>query len=95
MVDQIYEEARRAGALGGKLLGAGGGGFMLFLVPPEFQHRVQEKLRDLICVPFQLDSGGSQIIFYSPEQDYAELDRARSHSQPKPFKEHFAAAENK
>ena len=92
-LDQIYEEARRAGATGGKLLGAGGGGFMLFHVPPQFQDRVQEKLRDLIWVPFQLDSGGSQIIFYSPEQDYAELDQARSQRPPKPFQERFAAGE--
>jgi D-glycero-alpha-D-manno-heptose-7-phosphate kinase len=78
-LDSIYEEAKRAGAKGGKLLGAGGGGFMLLHVPSERQTQVREKLADLIWVPFQLDSGGSQIIFYSPEQDYAELDLARSH----------------
>jgi len=67
-VDQIYEAARRAGALGGKLLGAGGGGFMLFFVPPENQARVKDALRDLLYVPFDLESSGSQIIFYEPDE---------------------------
>jgi D-glycero-alpha-D-manno-heptose-7-phosphate kinase len=91
-VDQIYDAARGAGARGGKLLGAGGGGFILFYVPPEFQNRVREKLADLIWVPFQLDSGGSQIIFYSPEQDYEKLDRARSQGGANPsFQEALTA----
>ncbi len=77
-VDDIYDAARRAGALGGKLLGAGGGGFILMYVPPEFRQQVKDALRDLIWVPFKFDTGGSQTIFYSPEQDYAELDHARS-----------------
>ncbi len=77
-VDGIYEAARRAGARGGKLLGAGGGGFMLFYVPPQSQQRVKEALKDLIWVPFHLDTGGTQIIFYAPGQDYAELDRLRA-----------------
>jgi len=77
-VDEIYAAARGAGALGGKLLGAGGGGFILFYAPPERRRQVKEALRDLIWVPFNFDTGGSQIIFYSPEQDYAELDQARS-----------------
>lgn len=94
-VDYIYEEACSAGARGGKLLGAGGGGFMLFLVPPECQAQVRQKLADLIWVPFQLDSGGSQIIFYSPEQDYAELDRARSSPTRRVSEEALLARERK
>jgi D-glycero-alpha-D-manno-heptose-7-phosphate kinase len=77
-VDEIYEAARRAGARGGKLLGAGGGGFMLFYVPPQSRERVKETLKNLIWVPFHLDTGGTQIIFYAPDQDYAELDQLRA-----------------
>lgn len=88
-VDQLYEEARRGGALGGKLLGAGGGGFMLFFVPPEYQQKVIERLHELIWVPFQFDTGGSQIIFYSPEEDYSALDAARSRDAGHQFREAF------
>ena len=80
-VDEIYEEARRGGALGGKLLGAGGGGFILFYVPPERREEVRERLKKLLWVPFQFDTSGSQIIFYSPQQDYAQLDRERAHEK--------------
>jgi D-glycero-alpha-D-manno-heptose-7-phosphate kinase len=91
-VDDIYTEARRAGARGGKLLGAGGGGFVVFYVPPACQPQVKERLRGLLWVPFQFDTTGSQIIFYSPGQDYAELDQARA-GKPRPsFRETFAAA---
>src|SRR5436309_2576073 len=63
VVDEIYEDARLAGALGGKLLGAGGGGFLLLFVPPERQVHVQERLNQLIHVPFRFEFTGSQIIF--------------------------------
>ena len=65
-IDQIYEAALDAGAIGGKLLGAGGGGFMLLFVLPEDQPKVREKLKDLLLVPFRFENGGSQIIFYDP-----------------------------
>ncbi|MDD5085014.1 MAG: kinase [Candidatus Omnitrophica bacterium] len=65
-IDDIYETARRAGALGGKLLGAGGGGFILLFVRPEDQERVKEKLTNLLLVPFRFEDSGSQIIFYDP-----------------------------
>lgn len=65
-VDEIYESARAAGALGGKLLGAGGGGFMLLFVPPERQQSVRERLTRLLEVPFEFESGGSRIIHYDP-----------------------------
>ncbi|MBI4333154.1 MAG: kinase [Chloroflexi bacterium] len=68
-IDHIYESALGAGALGGKLLGAGGGGFILFFVEPGFQSRVKEALKDLLCVPFRFENAGSQIIFYEPDHE--------------------------
>jgi D-glycero-alpha-D-manno-heptose-7-phosphate kinase len=65
-VNDIYDRAMRAGALGGKLLGAGGGGFMLFFVKPEDHVNVLHALSELLVVPIELDRGGSQIIFYDP-----------------------------
>ena len=65
-IDQLYERGRRAGAIGGKLLGAGGGGFMLLFVEPEKQQAVREALAELIHVPFEFESSGSQIIYYRP-----------------------------
>ena len=69
-IDEIYEAARGVGALGGKLLGAGGGGFMLLFTQPEIQHKVREKLSKLLYVPFQFHDLGSQIVYYAPEQNY-------------------------
>ena len=66
-IDEIYETARRAGALGGKLLGAGGGGFMLFFVKPEHQEAVKGALSKLVHVPFKFEYSGSQIIHYQPK----------------------------
>lgn len=63
-IDRIYETARQNGAVGGKLLGAGGGGFILLFVEPEKQDAVRRALGDLIHVPFHFESGGSQIIYY-------------------------------
>jgi D-glycero-alpha-D-manno-heptose-7-phosphate kinase len=94
-VDEIYTEAKRGGARGGKLLGAGGGGFVLFYVPPGCRQQVRERLRNLLWVPFRFDTSGSQIIFYSPQQDYAELDRARSERPAHPSREAFPAAATK
>ncbi|MBI2360370.1 MAG: kinase [Deltaproteobacteria bacterium] len=65
-VDEMYEAARAAGAIGGKLLGAGGGGFLLVFARPEAQPRVKEALRRLLLVPFAFDTHGSQIIFNEP-----------------------------
>lgn len=78
-VDEIYDLARSAGAIGGKLTGAGGGGFMTLFVPPEKQNKVKKKLNKLIHVPIRFDSYGSQIIFFDPEEDYSaeEIDRAK------------------
>ena len=67
VVDEIYEAARRAGAIGGKLLGAGGGGFMMFLVEPDRRQQVRERLADLIYVPVDIDFDGSKIVLYQPD----------------------------
>ena len=69
-IDQIYECALANGALGGKLLGAGGGGFMLLFVPPERQERVRECLKRLIYVPFRFEFSGSQIIYFDRREEY-------------------------
>jgi D-glycero-alpha-D-manno-heptose-7-phosphate kinase len=70
-IDVMYEAARAAGAVGGKLTGAGGGGFLLLFVPPERQAAVRSALATLIRVPFAFQFAGSQIIFFDPERDYA------------------------
>lgn len=64
-IDSMYDKAMAAGALGGKLLGAGGGGFILFYVPPSQQHRVKESLKNYLQIPFNFDNTGSQIIYFS------------------------------
>jgi len=66
-IDQIYAIARSAGAIGGKITGAGGGGFMLLFVPPEKQANVSESLSKLIHVPIQFESTGSRVVLYQPE----------------------------
>ncbi len=66
-IDEIYQRAIAAGALGGKLLGAGGGGFILFFVPPENQQSVRAELSDLLQVPFRFDTLGTQLIYYTEE----------------------------
>lgn len=65
-IDALYDTARKAGAIGGKLLGAGGGGFMLMFVEPEKHSAVMEALSDLIYVPFRFETAGSQVIYYEP-----------------------------
>jgi D-glycero-alpha-D-manno-heptose-7-phosphate kinase len=80
-VDDLYERAKGAGALGGKIMGAGGGGFMLLFVPPQKQNDVKRALGNMIHVPFRFESGGSQIIFYDQQEDFSSIDPAGS-SQP-------------
>ncbi|MCX6349842.1 MAG: kinase [Candidatus Aureabacteria bacterium] len=67
-IDAMYEAARRAGAIGGKLLGAGGGGFLLLYVEPPAQDRVRRALSSLFEVDFSFENQGSQIVFYDPEK---------------------------
>jgi D-glycero-alpha-D-manno-heptose-7-phosphate kinase len=66
-IDMLYEKGMRAGALGGKLLGAGGGGFLLFYVQPEYQENVKSAMSDLMYIPFEFENGGTQVIYYAPE----------------------------
>jgi len=70
-IDQIYNTARKAGAIGGKLLGAGGGGFMIFFVEPDRHHQVKEALNGFLHVPFRFDTAGSEIIFHHASYDAA------------------------
>jgi D-glycero-alpha-D-manno-heptose-7-phosphate kinase len=69
-LDEIYEAGLSAGALGGKLLGAGGGGFMAFFVPPERRKALRERLKNLLCIPFSFSTQGSHIVLYEPEDLY-------------------------
>jgi D-glycero-alpha-D-manno-heptose-7-phosphate kinase len=69
-IDEIYEAALKAGASGGKVIGAGGGGFILFFVKPERQPEVKEKLKKLLHVPFRFQNLGSQIVYYAPDMDF-------------------------
>lgn len=66
-IDRIYEDATKAGALGGKLLGAGGGGFLVFYVEPDHRKNVMEAMSDLMYVPFEFENGGTRVIHYTPE----------------------------
>ncbi len=86
-VDALYEDARRAGAIGGKLTGAGGGGFMLIFAPPERHAAIKQTLNGLIHVPFKFEYSGSQIIFFEPEADYSAEEKARSEQPIQPFVE--------
>jgi D-glycero-alpha-D-manno-heptose-7-phosphate kinase len=65
-IDFLYDEAMRAGATGGKILGAGGGGFLLLFVKPDLQLQVRERLKHLIHVPFEFEDSGSRVVLYQP-----------------------------
>ena len=71
LIDDVYKAAVNNGALGGKILGAGGGGFILFYVPDERRRAVKKALRNLIHVPFKFDDQGCQIVMYAPK-DYPQ-----------------------
>jgi len=66
-IDDIYQAGLDGGAIGGKLLGAGGGGFMMFLVDPENREHVRQRLKKLIHVSVGFDNDGSRIVLYQPE----------------------------
>jgi len=68
VVDEAYEGAMRAGAIGGKLLGAGGGGFLLIFAKPEDHEAIRQQLESLLCVPFEFENQGSQIIVFQPDE---------------------------
>ena len=67
-IDELYARGIKAGALGGKLLGAGGGGFLHFYVQPEKQEEVRTAMYDLMYIPFEFENGGTRVIYYSPEE---------------------------
>lgn len=67
-IDRIYDKAMKAGAVGGKLLGAGGGGFILFYVNEEKQDDVRKELDSLVYVPFEFEDEGSRIMYYAGEE---------------------------
>ena len=66
-IDELYDKGLKAGALGGKLLGAGGGGFLVFYVEPDKQEKVKKAMEDLLYIPFEFEDGGTRVIHYSPE----------------------------
>ena len=66
-IDALYEKGIKSGALGGKLLGAGGGGFLVFYVEPQYQEALKETMSDLMYIPFQFENGGTRVIHYAPE----------------------------
>ena len=66
-IDELYNRGLEAGALGGKLLGAGGGGFLVFYVQPEKQEAVRCAMHNLMYIPFKFEDGGTQVIYYGPE----------------------------
>lgn len=68
-IEILYKKGMNSGALGGKLLGAGKGGFLVFYVPPEKQERVKYALKDLMYIPFQFENDGSSVIYYTPETE--------------------------
>lgn len=68
-IDELYSRGIAAGALGGKLLGAGGGGFLVFFAEPDARDSVREALSDLLYIPFEFESDGTQVVYCDPE-DY-------------------------
>ena len=77
-IDILYKKAIDAGATGGKLLGAGGGGFLLFYVEPEYQENVKKALEDLVYVPFEFENEGTRIMYFRPE--YFDLESVKEGS---------------
>lgn len=87
-VDEIYNQALSAGAIGGKLTGAGGGGFLMLFARPHTHEKIRETFKTLIYVPVKFSFSGSQIIFLDPQQgDYAELEKERNKNPIPPFRE--------
>lgn len=66
-IDYLYSTALANGAIGGKILGAGGGGFLLFYVEKEKQEKLKKALKDVLYVPFEFENGGARILFYNDE----------------------------
>jgi D-glycero-alpha-D-manno-heptose-7-phosphate kinase len=66
-IDELYAKGIKAGATGGKLLGAGGGGFLVFYVNPEHRENVKKAMENLLYIPFEFENGGTRVIHYTPE----------------------------
>jgi D-glycero-alpha-D-manno-heptose-7-phosphate kinase len=88
-IDSVYEAGLSAGALGGKLLGAGGGGFMLFYIPPERRDALRMRLKNLLCVPFGFSSRGSHVVVYEPEAVY---DKSLTEERHAVYAQHSSAS---
>jgi D-glycero-alpha-D-manno-heptose-7-phosphate kinase len=84
-VDEIYASAINAGALGGKLSGAGAGGFLLLYVPVEKQPDVKHKLSHLLHVPFNFEPNGSKIIFHDLHKEFKAEEQSHAENGHKPF----------
>jgi D-glycero-alpha-D-manno-heptose-7-phosphate kinase len=90
-VNDYYRRAMAVGAIGGKITGAGGGGFLLLFVPPKHQARVREELSNLIYVPFRFEFKGSRIIYSNHGAvDYHDIEKDRETRKICLFKEHAA-----
>lgn len=76
-IDHLYTKGIEAGALGGKLLGAGGGGFLVFYVPEEYQASVRSAMSDLLYIPFKFENGGTQVVYYVAEDFDVEGSKER------------------
>lgn len=71
-IDELYEKGIKAGAFGGKLLGAGGGGFLVFYVRPEYKKAVKLAMKDLLYIPFVFENTGTKVLYYAPEEHYQQ-----------------------
>lgn len=76
-IDILYDKGIAAGALGGKLLGAGGGGFLLFYVKPEDQAAVRVAMKDLLYIPIDFENSGSKVVHYEPENYEPKEDKTK------------------
>ena len=79
-IDALYSKGIAAGALGGKLLGAGGGGFLVFYVQPEYRESVMKAMSDLLYITFRFEDGGTRVIHYSPEEYVPKNSSSEKHS---------------
>lgn len=86
-IDGIYATALQSGAVGGKLLGAGGGGFLLIFAAPENHATIKSKLNNLLEIPFRFERSGSQVIFFDPQIDYSTKEQDRETQNLRPFSE--------
>lgn len=77
-IDYLYAKGIEAGALGGKLLGAGGGGFLVFYIEPDRQENLRKAMENLMYIPFEFENGGTRVIHYTPETYTPPFDALRS-----------------